>query len=61
MANVATPVLSLNLMLQSRGTLRASELAGELGVSERPIHRYMDMLDVLIPTRWLSSWGIGAS
>jgi predicted DNA-binding transcriptional regulator YafY len=45
MANVATRLISIILMLQSRGTLKASELAGELGVSERTIHRYMDMLD----------------
>jgi predicted DNA-binding transcriptional regulator YafY len=32
-------------MLQSRGTLKAGELAEELGVSERTIHRYMGMLD----------------
>jgi predicted DNA-binding transcriptional regulator YafY len=34
-------------MLQSRGTLKASELAQELDVSERTIHRYMGMLDEL--------------
>jgi predicted DNA-binding transcriptional regulator YafY len=34
-------------MLQRRGTLKASELAEELGVSERTIHRYMGMLDEL--------------
>jgi predicted DNA-binding transcriptional regulator YafY len=32
-------------MLQSRGSLKASELARELQVSERTIHRYMGMLD----------------
>jgi len=32
-------------MLQSRGTLKATELANELGVSERTVHRYMGMLD----------------
>jgi predicted DNA-binding transcriptional regulator YafY len=45
MANVATRLISIVLMLQSRGTLKASELAEELGVSERTIHRYMGMLD----------------
>jgi predicted DNA-binding transcriptional regulator YafY len=45
MANVATRLISIILMLQSRGTLKASELAEELGVSERTIHRYMGMLD----------------
>jgi predicted DNA-binding transcriptional regulator YafY len=34
-------------MLQRRGTLKASELAEELGVSERTVHRYMGMLDEL--------------
>jgi len=45
MANVATRLISIILMLQSRGTLRASDLAAELGVSERTVHRYMGMLD----------------
>jgi predicted DNA-binding transcriptional regulator YafY len=45
MANVATRLISIILMLQSRGTLKANELAEELGVSERTIHRYMGMLD----------------
>jgi predicted DNA-binding transcriptional regulator YafY len=45
MPNVATRLISIILMLQSRGTLKASELAQELGVSERTIHRYMGMLD----------------
>src|SRR5210317_2281648 len=45
MANVATRLISIILMLQSRGTLKATELAAELGVSERTIHRYMGMLD----------------
>ena len=45
MANVATRLISIILMLQRRGTLKANELAEELGVSERTIHRYMGMLD----------------
>ena len=45
MANVATRLISIILMLQARGTLKASELAEELDVSERTIHRYMGMLD----------------
>jgi predicted DNA-binding transcriptional regulator YafY len=45
MANVATRLISIILMLQRRGTLKASELAEELGVSERTVHRYMGMLD----------------
>jgi predicted DNA-binding transcriptional regulator YafY len=61
MANLATRLISIILMPQSRGTLKASDLAGELGVSARTIHGYMDMLDDLIPTRWLASGGIGTS
>ena len=45
MANVATRLFSIIFLLQSRGTLKATELAGELGVSERTVHRYMGMLD----------------
>ncbi|MFN2224893.1 MAG: helix-turn-helix transcriptional regulator, partial [Anaerolineae bacterium] len=40
-------MISIILMLQSRGTLKAGELAEELDVSERTIHRYMGMLDEL--------------
>jgi len=47
MPNVATRLISIILMLQSRGTLKAGELAEELDVSERTIHRYMGMLDEL--------------
>ena len=47
MANVATRLISIILMLQRRGTLKASELAEELNVSERTVHRYMGMLDEL--------------
>jgi predicted DNA-binding transcriptional regulator YafY len=47
MTNVATRLISVIMMLQSRGTLKASELAEELGVSERTVHRYMGMLDEL--------------
>ncbi len=47
MANVATRLISIILMLQRRGTIKASELAEELGVSERTVHRYMGMLDEL--------------
>jgi predicted DNA-binding transcriptional regulator YafY len=47
MSNVATRLLSIILILQSRGTLKAGELAEELGVSERTVHRYMAMLDEL--------------
>lgn len=44
---MATRLISIILMLQRRGTLKASELADELAVSERTIHRYMGMLDEL--------------
>jgi predicted DNA-binding transcriptional regulator YafY len=47
MSNVATRLISIILILQSRGTLKAGELAEELGVSERTVHRYMAMLDEL--------------
>jgi len=45
MSNVATRLLSLILLLQSRPSWKASDLAHELGVSERTVHRYMTMLD----------------
>lgn len=45
MSNVATRLLSLILLLQSQATWKASDLAEELGVSERTIHRYMEMLE----------------
>jgi predicted DNA-binding transcriptional regulator YafY len=45
MGNVATRLLSLILLLQSRPCWKASELAEELNVSERTVHRYMGMLD----------------
>jgi predicted DNA-binding transcriptional regulator YafY len=45
MANVATRLLSLIMMLQSRPSWKASELASELKVSERTVHRYMSMLE----------------
>jgi len=47
MSNVATRLLSLILLLQSRATWKAADLAEELGVSERTIHRYMGMLEEL--------------
>lgn len=47
MTNVATRLISVIMLLQSRGTLKANELADELGVSERTVHRYMGMLDDL--------------
>ena len=45
MGNVATRLLSLILLLQSRASWKAAELAAELNVSERTVHRYMVMLE----------------
>jgi len=45
MTNVATRLLSLILMLQSKPVWKAGELAEELNVSERTVHRYMGMLE----------------
>lgn len=45
MGNVATRLLSLIMLLQSRPGWKAAELAAELSVSERTVHRYMGMLD----------------
>jgi predicted DNA-binding transcriptional regulator YafY len=45
MSNVATRLLSLILMLQSRPIWKAAGLAVELGVSERTVYRYMGMLE----------------
>jgi len=45
MASVATRLLSLILLLQSRASWKSAELAAELNVSERTIFRYMGMLD----------------
>jgi predicted DNA-binding transcriptional regulator YafY len=47
MGNVATRLISIIFILQSKGSVKAAELAEELGVSERTIHRYMGMLDEL--------------
>jgi len=45
MSKVATRLLSIILLLQSRPIWKALELAAELNVSERTVHRYMTMLD----------------
>ena len=45
MSNVATRLLSLILLLQSRPIWKARDLAQELKVSERTVHRYMSMLE----------------
>jgi predicted DNA-binding transcriptional regulator YafY len=47
MGNVATRLISIIFILQSKSSVKAAELAEELGVSERTIHRYMGMLDEL--------------
>jgi len=45
MANTATRLISMIMLLQRRPNQKADELAEELGVSARTIHRYMTMLD----------------
>jgi len=45
MGNVATRLLSLIMLLQSRPIWKAAGLASELDVSERTVHRYMGMLE----------------
>jgi predicted DNA-binding transcriptional regulator YafY len=45
MSNVATRLLSLIFLLQSRPSWKARELATELNVSERTVHRYIGMLE----------------
>jgi predicted DNA-binding transcriptional regulator YafY len=45
MANVATRLISLILLMQSQPQWKAAELSEELNVSERTIHRYMGMLE----------------
>jgi len=45
MANVATRLISLIMLLQSRPQWKAAELSDELNVSERTVHRYMGMLE----------------
>ncbi|MBN1877432.1 MAG: YafY family transcriptional regulator [Anaerolineae bacterium] len=45
MTNVATRLLSLILLLQSKPLWKAGALAEELNVSERTVHRYMEMLE----------------
>jgi len=47
MSNVAIRLISIILTLQCKSSVKAAELAEELGVSERTIHRYMGMLDEL--------------
>ena len=45
MPNVATRLISLIMMLQRRPNQKAADLAAELGVSVRTVHRYFAMLE----------------
>lgn len=45
MPNTATRLITLIMLLQSRPNQKASQLAEELGVSVRSVHRYLAMLD----------------
>jgi predicted DNA-binding transcriptional regulator YafY len=45
MANTATRLISLIMLLQRRPNQKAAELAEQLGVSMRTLHRYIEMLD----------------
>jgi predicted DNA-binding transcriptional regulator YafY len=45
MSNVATRLISLIMLLQSKAKWKAGDLASELNVSERTVHRYMGMLE----------------
>lgn len=47
MSNVAVRLISLIMLLQSRSMWKVADLADELGVSERTVHRYMGMLEEL--------------
>lgn len=45
MANTATRLITLIMLLQQRPNRKAADLAEALGVSVRTFHRYVDMLD----------------
>ena len=45
MSNLATRLITLILLLQSRPNQKASELSEKLGISVRTLHRYFDTLD----------------
>jgi predicted DNA-binding transcriptional regulator YafY len=45
MSNTATRLITLLMLLQRQPNQKAGELAEELGVSVRSIHRYINMLD----------------
>ncbi len=47
MANTATRLISLIMLLQRQPNQKAADLAGELGVSVRTLHRYLGMLEDL--------------
>jgi predicted DNA-binding transcriptional regulator YafY len=45
MSNTATRLITLIMLLQQRPNQKAADLAEELGVSVRTVHRYINMLD----------------
>ncbi len=45
MANTATRLITLIMLLQRRPQQKAADLAEQLGISVRTVHRYMNMLD----------------
>jgi predicted DNA-binding transcriptional regulator YafY len=45
MANTATRLITLLMLLQRQPNQKASELAAKLGISVRSLHRYVGMLD----------------
>jgi predicted DNA-binding transcriptional regulator YafY len=45
MSQVTTRLLSLIMLMQRQRTWKAGDLAAELGVSERTVHRYLSNLD----------------
>ena len=45
MSNTATRLITLLMLLQRQPNQKANELAEELSVSVRSIHRYINMLD----------------
>ena len=47
MSNTATRLITLIMLLQRQPNQKATDLAKELGISVRSLHRYMTMLDEL--------------
>ncbi|HSA99879.1 MAG TPA: YafY family protein [Anaerolineales bacterium] len=45
MSNAATRLITLIFLLQNQPNQKASDLAEKLGVSQRTVHRYFEMLD----------------